>query len=114
MAVYRGRSSSTLDEMRTRQEYDRAFAIVRDAIARWDPYDLLASGSTTDEFDGEVAAILSRLRDVHTPADVAAAISVVFSGAFQKEGFEPTVCVDVGADVFARLQSEGLLFGTKI
>ena len=95
--------------MRTRQEYDRAFAILRDAIGRWDPYALMANGSPPDEFDGPIAAILPILRNARNPADVAAAISSVFSRAFEEKGFEPAACADVGVDVFARLQSEGLL-----
>ena len=95
--------------MRTRQEYDRAFAIVRAAIAQWDPYILFGSGSPPDEFDGEIARLLPRIRDARAPSDVAVAIADVFGAAFEEPAFTATNCAAVGAIVYSGLESAGLL-----
>jgi hypothetical protein len=45
----------------SRDDYDRAFAIVRKVIAEWDPYGLIGGGAPLDEWDSAVAKILAQV-----------------------------------------------------
>ena len=95
--------------MRTRLQYDQAFQIVREVVASWDPYNLIASGGPPDEFDGVIARLLPRLQNVASGAEAAEAVSVVFGDAFGETGFDVGSCADVGKQLHDRLAAAGLL-----
>jgi hypothetical protein len=95
--------------MKTHQDYGIAFEIVRAVIAEWDPYSLLGGGAQDDEFDREVAKLLTRIHDVHSADDAAAAISAVFSASFMPEDFPVPACAEVGARLYARLAEAGVI-----
>lgn len=94
--------------MRTRSDYDRATAIVREVIHRWDPYALIAGGAPLDEWDGEVARVVAAIPRISSPTDAAQAISKVFSASLQPEGFDPSDCAKVGRDLLDALRAAGI------
>ena len=95
--------------MKTRQDYEAAFQIVRAVIAEWDPHALLGGGAPKDEFDDEVARVLTHICDIHSPNDAAAAISAVFAASFTPEDFSIPACAQVGAQLYARLAEAGVI-----
>ena len=95
--------------MKTRADYDIALLIVKSVLAEWDPYYLLKNGAPADEFDGEAAKVLMKMRSVRTPQDAAAAVSSVYSASFGATGFSAPDCAEVGSRLFSRLQGAGLL-----
>lgn len=95
--------------MRTRAQYDQAFAIVREVVAKLDPYGLLGGGAPADEFDGEVARLLPLLARAHSETDASAAVAEVFGAAFGKDGVDVKVWDSVGSELFERLTSTGLI-----
>lgn len=95
--------------MNTSSEYKKAVEIVRREIAAWDPYDLLNGGAPPDEFDAEVASVVSGLRGVTSATDLAAVISKVFSSQFEDEYFTPAQCMEFSSAMFAALQLAGVL-----
>jgi hypothetical protein len=103
------RSTSSLDTMRTREQYDQAVAICRNAIAQWDPLALLSGGAPADEYDLEVSSLVPKLRDARTASDVARVISKVFGDGFGETSLDPDDCAKVGAAIYLRLRSAGLL-----
>jgi len=66
----------------TRGDYERAIWVVREVVHRWDPYGLLASGCPADEFDTEIAAVVTQVPRIRSRTDGAHALSRVFSSAF--------------------------------
>jgi hypothetical protein len=95
--------------MKTRPEYEVAQEIVRSVISEWDPYSLIGGGAPTDEFDAEVAKLLTRIRDIRSPRDAAAAISTVFSSSFEPDSFPVSACAEVGMRLYSRLIDAGVL-----
>ena len=95
--------------MRTREQYDQAVAICRNAIAQWDPLALLSGGAPADEYDSEVSSLVPKLRDARTASDVSLAISQVFGDGFGDASLGPGDCAKVGAAIFIQLRSAGLL-----
>jgi Domain of unknown function (DUF1871) len=95
--------------VRTRSDYDAALHAVGAVINAWDPYSLAAGGAPRDEFEAEIARLVSRIPQIHSPADAAREISAVFSAAFEPEHFTVEACADVGAQLYERLQNAGLL-----
>jgi hypothetical protein len=95
--------------MKTRQEYETAQGIVRSVISKWDPYSLIGGGAPGDEFDDEVARILTRIREMRSPKDAAAAISAVFSTSFDPKSFSVPACAEVGMRLYSRLVNAGVL-----
>ncbi len=98
--------------MGNRADFDRAFDVVRHVIHEWDPYSLLNTGAPKDEWDGEIASVLTQISRIKSEKDAIHAISRVFSSAFQPEGFGPSECVEVGRKLFKALDDANLL-GTK-
>lgn len=95
--------------MRTRQEYDQAFEVVRTALASWDPCGLLGGGAPADEWDGEIAALLPKIRSAQDSADVARELREVFGRSL---GSPPVSADEYNAaaeDIFLRLLTAGLL-----
>lgn len=99
--------------MKTRADYDTAVDTVGFAIKRWDPYSLLAGGAPPDEFDAEIAQLVTRVRYIHSASDAAREIAAVFAAAFEPEYFTPELCAEVGAELFDRLEAAQLLSTSK-
>jgi len=95
--------------MRTRSEYDRAFQIVRDVIARWDPYGLIGGGAPADEFDHEIAQLLPHLQRAKSSSEVGKAVLRVFAQTFGEAGFDVGSCGKVGEELYTDLTKAGLL-----
>lgn len=95
--------------MNTRGDYKKAFAIVGNAVRAWDPYSLFAEGAPHDEFDDEIARIVSRIRQFHDAGAVAFALATVFSDAFGSSRFAPADCQTPADRIFNELRNAGLL-----
>jgi len=97
--------------MKDRRDYKDALHVVGDVVRAWDPYALLAEGAPEDEFDAEIAQLVTHVPRMHSAADAAQAISAVFSKAFEPQLFSPAACATPGADLFDRLVDAGLVAG---
>jgi hypothetical protein len=95
--------------MNRKQEYTRAFEIVRGVVHAWDPYGLIAHGAPRDEFDREVACVVAQIPRIGSAFDAALALSRVFSSSFESERFEPEHCRDAGDRLFECLRQEGFV-----
>ena len=96
--------------MHNRADYEKALVIVGSVVRAWDPYCLLEGGAPSDEFDAEIAQLVTHiLPRISTPADAAQAISTVFSAAFEPVLFTPAQCTEPGQELFARLVEAGLV-----
>ena len=95
--------------MKARDDYQRVIEVVREVIHRWDPYQLLASGCPLDEFEGEIASVVTQIPRIRSKNDAAHALSRVFSSAFEREGFSPEACASPGAELYEALSAGGLL-----
>lgn len=95
--------------MKRLADYDRAFAVVRDLISRWDPYALLADGAPADEFDSEVQSVVAQIPRIRSAHDASHVISRVFSSAFERSLFKPEDCAKIGRELFRTLSDENLL-----
>lgn len=95
--------TQALGPMNGRQDYELALQIVGQVVRAWDPYTLLADGAPSDEFDAEIAQLVTRVPCMHSVADAAHAISAGFSKAFEPQLFTPAACAAPGAELFARL-----------
>jgi len=80
--------------MKDKADYELAVQIVDTAIRGWDPYALLAGGAPTDEFDAEIARVVTQIPRVKSPEDAAIAISRVFSSSFDSDTFTFEACAD--------------------
>jgi len=94
--------------MRSRNDFDAALHIVGSVVRSWDPYSLISSGVPTDEFDLEIAKIVALIPSISSPSTAAAALSTVFSAAFEPELFSPVQCSIPGQELFAKLAAAGL------
>ena len=99
--------------MQTRAQYDQAFQLVREVIASWDPYSLIAGGAPLDEFDVEVARLLAHLRGATSSTEVAEAVLNVFGETFGESGFDVGSCAEVGQQIYSRMSAAGLLSDTS-
>jgi len=95
--------------MKSRPDYDHALQVIREVVHRWDPYQLLRSGSPPDEFDCEIAAVARQIPRIRSKTDAAHALSRVFSSAFERERFSPEACAAPGAELYQALSAGGLL-----
>ena len=64
--------------MHNRADYEKALVIVGSVVRAWDPYCLLEGGAPSDEFDAEIAQLVTHILRISTPANAAQAISTVF------------------------------------
>jgi hypothetical protein len=94
--------------MKTRSDYDAALDVVASVINAWDPYRLIGGGGPSDEFEAEIAALVPRIRHIHSEEDAAREIATVFARAFDST-FTPEACAKVGAQLYSRLQEASLL-----
>jgi hypothetical protein len=95
--------------LRNREDYDRAFAVVRDAIVAWDPYGIVGGGAPRDEWDSEVASIVAQIPRIGSAKDAAHAVSRTFSSALDRNRFTPEDCEGVGAQLFEALVNASIL-----
>ena len=95
--------------MKDRREYKKAIEIIGGVIRTWDPYCLIGEGAPADEFDGEIAKIAVKVLGFYTPADVAQAISEVFSKSFAPDTFPAADCLGPGQQIFRELGRAKLL-----
>jgi hypothetical protein len=95
--------------MRDRQQYELAFALVRSSIAEWDPLGLIGGGAPGDEWDHEVARLLSYLRGASSPEEVASAVVSIFGDPFGEEGPDIPSCTEFGRKLHSRLTAAGVL-----
>jgi hypothetical protein len=108
-ALLAGRSTSPLDNMRDRHQYDLAFALVREAVAQWDPLGLIGGGAPADEWDAEVARLLPRLQRARSVEEAGAAVTAVFGQALGSDGPDAAACAKFGQELHSRLTSAGLI-----
>lgn len=101
-------TSSVRPSMKSRDDYDAALHIVGAVVRSWDPYSLISSGAATNEFDSEIAQVVTLAPGISSPLAAAAALSSVFSAAFESELFSPAQCSVPGQELFAKLVSTGL------
>ena len=94
--------------MKSREDFDAAFEIVSNVVRSWDPYCLIGSGAPADEFDAEIGRLVARIPHITSSAAAAAAISDVFSTAFEPKLFSPAQCAAPAEKLFARLSAAGL------
>jgi hypothetical protein len=97
--------------MKDRRDYKEALQVVGRVVRAWDPYGLLAGGAPVDEFDSEIARLVTLLPHMHSAGDATLAISAVFSKAFKPQLFGPAACAAAGAELFAALARAGLVAG---
>ncbi len=77
------------------------------SVHEWDPYGLLAGGAPLDEWDGEIASLVTQVPRIGSPLEGALAVSRVFSSAVQPEGFSPSDCAAVGRRLYAVVSDTG-------
>jgi len=94
--------------MQSREIYERAVAIVASVVREWDPYALLAAGAPPDEFEAEIAKVVTYVPHIRNAHDATQALSSVFSAAFEPHLFTPAACAQQGTVLFARLVAAGL------
>ncbi len=89
--------------------YKRALEVVGSVVREWDPYGLLAGGAPADEFDSEIAAVVTQLPRIKMEKEAVLALSRIFSSAFEAERFTPEQCTEAGKRLFAALSANGLV-----
>ncbi|MGI5888542.1 MAG: DUF1871 family protein [Oscillospiraceae bacterium] len=81
------------------------FAAVKKCIDEWDPYGLLLLGAPPDRFDAESRKIAQRIKVNSSAAEIASAVSEVFSKAFYPKDFGKDRCMDVARKIRKTLRS---------
>jgi hypothetical protein len=89
--------------------YKRALEVVGSVVREWDPYTLIGGGARADEFDSEIAAVVTQIPRIKTEKEAALALSRVFSSAFEAERFRPEECKEAGKKLFAALSANGFV-----
>lgn len=89
--------------------YKRALEVVGAVVREWDPYGLIAGGAPADEFDSEIAAVVTQIPRIKTEKEAALALSRVFSSAFEADRFSPEECTEAGKKMFTVLSANGLV-----
>jgi hypothetical protein len=93
----------------TKAAYMRALEVVGAVVQEWDPYGLIAGGAPADEFDSEIAAVVTQIPRIKTEKEATLALSRVFSSAFEATCFQPEHCTEAGKKLFAALTASGLI-----
>lgn len=86
--------------MKSRSDYEAALLVVGPVVRSWDPYSLIGSGAPANEFDAEIAQLVTYIPRITSPAAAAAAVSAVFSAAFEPEIFSSSQCAVFGQELF--------------
>jgi hypothetical protein len=95
--------------MKTREEYEQAFRILRKAVASWDPLGLLGGGAPEDEWDHEIASLLPKIQRAKSASDVAHELAIVFGESTGDTSISIKETSDVAAEIFLQLKTGGLL-----
>lgn len=95
----------------SKQDYARAFELIRVEIHEWDPYSLMSSGSPIDEFDGEVRSIVRQIPRIKSKIDAAHVVSRTFSSSFDANDFPVEACITIGEKIHGVLVSAKLIDG---
>ena len=95
--------------MRTREDYEKAFETVAEVIRQWDPDGLLAGGAPRDEYDREIAKIVTSIPKISCALDATRTISDVFSEMFDPADYAPEKCSATGSLLYTRLVRAGLV-----
>jgi hypothetical protein len=95
--------------LRNRIDYDRAVAVVRSVINTWDPYRVVSSGGPLDEWESEVASLVTEIPRISSAQDAAQAVARTFSRALGANGFSAQDCEAVGTKLFEELVNAGIL-----
>ena len=95
--------------MMTKADYKLALQVVGEVVREWDPYALLAGGCPADEFDSEIASVVTQIPRIKSEKDATLALSRVFSSAFERDRFTPDECAGAGSKLFAALLANGLV-----
>ncbi|WP_394916221.1 DUF1871 family protein [uncultured Robinsoniella sp.] len=74
------------------------FIAVKNAIDKWNPYDLLPE-APSDEFDSEIKSVAAKISFESSVDDIARVISRVFSSSFEQESFHVNGCLTVAREV---------------
>jgi hypothetical protein len=78
-------------------------------IRDWDPYALLSGGAPLDEWDAEIAQLVTHIPRIACVSDATRAISAVFSKSFDPDTFCSDKCAAVGEAWFKSLLHAGLV-----
>ncbi|MFK7845600.1 MAG: DUF1871 family protein, partial [Rhodothermales bacterium] len=89
-----------------KEDYKKAFTLVSKVLNEWDPYGLIASGSSSDEFDAEATAIVTQLPNIASPQDAARVISDVFKHWMSERDFPVVNCIESGQKLYLMLKEE--------
>jgi Domain of unknown function (DUF1871) len=89
--------------------YNLAFETIRVIVHEWDPYGLIKGGAPPDEFDREIASIVSQIPRMQSSNDAVEVVSRVFSSSFEPHLFRPEHCRQVGEKLHQALEAKGLL-----
>ena len=92
-----------------RTKYQRKWDVTAGIIRGWDPYGLLGGGAPGDEFDHEIASLVSQIPRIHSAADATQAIARIFASSFEAHSFTEESCSEVGKQLYAVLAEQGLL-----
>jgi hypothetical protein len=95
--------------MKNRDDYDKAIEVTGAVVRAWDPYNLLEGGASSDEFEAEIAQLVTHIPKISNTADAVQSVSFVFSEAFESELFTPADCATIGESWFKSLTQAGLL-----
>lgn len=83
--------------------------VTAEIIRGWDPYGLLAGDAPRDEFDREIATLVTEIPRIKSATDAAHAVSRIFGASFESSSSPKDSCEDVGRKLFAALQRQDLL-----
>jgi hypothetical protein len=95
--------------MNSRLDYDQALSIVGAAILAWDPFGLAADSAPPDEYAEEVARVVALIPRCRSEAELAAAISEVFSESFDSDTLTVAKCSEPARLAYTGLVGAGLL-----
>ena len=95
--------------MNISREREKARAIIRGLVHKWDPYALIAHGAPANEWDDEVEQIVERIHRFESPMDGARVLSEVFSSSLGPAGFEPERCREWAEELHQALAATGLI-----
>ena len=93
-----------MNKKELKMQYFDLFKHVSEIINEWDPYSLLETGAPSDEFDPEVASIISRIEEIKTENDAILIISKIFTKSFDDKVFSKNHCSSVGIKLYKKLE----------
>jgi len=98
-----------MNTLKSKSDYKHACAVVKSVIDEWDPYALLENGAPSDEFEGLASLVVGHIPKIRSAKGATAAISEVFSEAFEPDLFRPEDCREVGDKLYSQLTKERII-----